>query len=69
MLARAGWLVIVTTQYDHSQGKWRFTIQRIKHDIPEWISHAKYTTDIDAYEAGKDAINFDLYYRTMEAGS
>ena len=59
--------MIVTVQFDHSRGKWRFKVERIKHDIPEFSSDYKYTTDIDEHEAGRDAIDFDLHYRMMEA--
>ena len=61
--------MIVTVQFDHSSARWRFTIERIKHDIPDWSSEYRYTTDADAYRAGEDAIRFDLNYRMMEAGS
>lgn len=61
--------MIVTVQFDHTKGKWRFTIQRISHKIPEFTSGYKYTSDIDAHSAGRNAIDFERYYRMMEAGS
>jgi len=59
--------VIVTVQFDHQRGKWRFRIRDADNDLIEFDSDYKYTTDIDAHEAGKDAIDFDLHYRMMEA--
>jgi len=57
--------VIVTVQFDHSRGKWRYKIELIKHDIEPFVSDYNYTSDTDAHEAGKDAIDFELYRYTF----
>jgi len=59
--------LIVRTQFDHTTGRWRYLIRDPENDLIEFDSDYKYTKDTDAHEAGRDAIDFSLHYRMMEA--
>lgn len=59
--------MIVTMDFDHIVGRWKFRIRDAENDMIEYDSEFVYLREDDADAAGHDALDFSVHRKMMEA--
>ena len=65
--------MIIRTEYTFGapaagkQKRWRFMISDVENEMIEFHSDFKYLSNVQAREAGRDAIDFSVHRKEMEA--